>query len=126
MLSMQLLFTHYFQSITKNLDLFAGPDEPKFKMFDEINIIINKLWSHHKIIKLKQKYSIIKRKFAFKPFTEEFLKNIVNDLPWNEAADGDIPLNHIKESTFILPYLARCVNEDLVKSETLIHLKFRI
>ena len=65
---------------------------------------------------MKQKYSI-KRKFAFKPFTEEVFKNIINGFFWNEAAGGDIPLNLIKESTFILPYLAHCVNEDLVKSE---------
>ena len=50
---------------------------------------------------------------------EEFFKSIVNDLPWNEAAGGDMPLNLIKESTFILLYLAHCVNEDLVKNEFL-------
>ena len=55
----------------------------------------------------------------FKAYTEEFLKNIVNDLSWNEAAGGDMPLNLIKESTLILPYLGHCVNEDLMKSEFL-------
>ena len=35
----------------------------------------------------------------------------------NEAVGGDIPLNLIKRSTFFLPYLAHCVNEDLVKSK---------
>ena len=68
-----------------------------------------------KIIKLKQRFSI--KINAFKPYTKKFFKNIINDLSWNEAAGGDIPLNLIKESTFILPYLAHCVNEDLVKSE---------
>ena len=53
----------------------------------------------------------------FKSFTEEFFKNIVNGLPWNEAAGGDVSLNHIKESTFILPYLAHCFNEYLLKGE---------
>ena len=67
---------------------------------------------------MKQKFSF-KRKFTFKPFTEEFVKNILHHLSWNEEAGGDIPLNHIKKSTFILPYLARCFNEDLVKSEFL-------
>ena len=95
---------------------FEWPDEPKLNIFDEIDIIINKFWSHPKIIKLKQKFSI-KRKFAFKPYMEEYFKNIVNGLSWNEAADGDIPLNLIKESIFILPYLAHCFNEDLVKGE---------
>ena len=116
LLGRYLLFNNCFQSITKNLDLFEWPDELKFNIFDEIDIIINKFWSHPKITKLKQKFSI-KRKFAFKPFTEEFFKNIVNDLSWNEAAGGDIPLNLIKESTFILSYLAHYANEDIVKSE---------
>ena len=66
---------------------------------------------------MKQKSSIIKRKFAFKPFTKKFFKNIVNNLSWNETTGGDIPLDLVKESNFILPYLARCVNEDLVRSE---------
>ena len=96
--------------------MFEWPDEPKLNIFDEIDIIINTFWSHPKIIKLKQKFSI-KRKFAFKPFTEEFFKNILNGLSWNKAAGGDIPLNLIKESTFIPLYLVHCFNENLVKDE---------
>ena len=79
MFSMKLLFNNYFQSITKNLDLFEWPDELKFNIFDKIDIIINKFWSHPKIIKLKQKISI-KTKIAFKPYTKKFFKNIINDL----------------------------------------------
>ena len=30
---------------------------------------------------------------------------------------GDIPLNLLKEGTFFLPYLVRCVNKASVKSE---------
>ena len=44
-------------------------------------------------------------------------RKIFNDLSWNEAAGGDIPLNLIKESAFVLPYFAHCISEDLVKSE---------
>ena len=55
---MKLLFRNHFQSITKKLDLLEWPDEPKFNIFDEIDIIINKFWFHPKIIKLKQKFSI--------------------------------------------------------------------
>ena len=65
---------------------------------------------------MKQKFSI-KRKIAFKPFTEEFFKNIVNGISWNEADGGDIPLNLIKESTVIISDLAHCFNEDLVKDK---------
>ena len=45
------------------------------------------------------------------------LRKVINGLSWNEAAGGDTPLTLIKESTFILPHLAHCVNEDLVKSK---------
>ena len=95
---MPSLFNNYCQSFTENLDLFESPDELKFNIFDETDIIINKFWSHLKIIKLEQKFSI-KRKFAFKPFTEEFFKNTLNNLSRNEAAGGDISLNLIKEFT---------------------------
>ena len=57
MFSMKLLFNNFFQSITKNLDLFEWPDEPNFKILDEIVIIITKFWSHSNIIKLNQKFS---------------------------------------------------------------------
>ena len=59
MFSMKLLFKRFFQSITKNLDLFEWPDELKFNIFDEIDAIITKFWSHAeiiKIIKLNQKF----------------------------------------------------------------------
>ena len=61
------------------LDLFEWPDEPKFNILDEMDIIINNFRSHLSIVKLKQKFSF-ERNFAFKTATEEFIKNIVNDL----------------------------------------------
>ena len=60
MFPVKLLFNNYFQSITKTLDLMEWPDEPKFNIFDEIDIIINKFWFHPKIITLKQKFPIKK------------------------------------------------------------------
>ena len=63
------------------------------------------------------------KKFSFKPLIEEFFKNIVINLSWNEAAGGDKPLNLIKEITFALSCLAHCGNEDLVKNEFLDLLK---
>ena len=53
--------------------------------------------------------------FALKPVTKEFAKNIVNNLSRSKAAGGDMPLNLLKESTFVL--LIFCVNEVLVKSK---------
>ena len=60
MFSMKLLVNNYFQSITKSLDLFEWPDEPKINILDKIDIIIKKFWSHPKIIKLNQKLFIKK------------------------------------------------------------------
>ena len=99
MFSMPSLFNNYCQSFTENLDLFESPEELKLNFFDEIDKIIKKYWSQLKIIKLEQKFSI-KRKFAFKPFTKELFKNILNNLSRNEVAGSDIPLNLIKEFTF--------------------------
>ena len=99
MFSMPSLFNNYCQSFTENLDLFESPEELKFNFFDEIDKIIKKYWSQLKIIKLEQKF-YIKRKFAFKPFTKELFKNILNNLSRNEVAGSDIPLNLIKEFTF--------------------------
>ena len=48
---------------------------------------------------------------------KELFKNIVNDLCWNEPAGCDVPFNLMKDITFIFPYLAHCVNKDLVKSK---------
>ena len=99
MFSMPSLFNNYCQSFTENLDLFESPEELKLNFFDEIDKIIKKYWSQLKIIKLEQKFSI-KRKFAFKPFTKELFKNILNNLSRNEVAGSNIPLNLIKEFTF--------------------------
>ena len=46
--------------MTKKLDLLEWPDEPKFNIFDEIDIIINKSWFQPKVVKLKQKFFIKK------------------------------------------------------------------
>lgn len=96
-------------------DSFEWSDDPKFNIFDETDII-NKFQSHPNIVKAKQKFSF-KWKFAFKLVTEEFVKNIVNDLSRSKAAGGDIPLNLLKkESNFVLPYLVHCANEALLKN----------
>ena len=84
------IFNNYFQSVTKNLDLFEWPDERKFNIFYEID----KFWS--------QKL-FLKKRFVFKLVTKQLVE--------------DIPLNLLKESTFALPYFVRCINEALVKSK---------
>ena len=47
------VFNDYFQSIIGKLYLFKWPEEPQFNIFDDINIIIKKFWSHTSINKLK-------------------------------------------------------------------------
>ena len=51
MFSMKLLFNNYFQSL-KTLTYLNGQMSPKFNIFDETDIIINKFWPHPKITKL--------------------------------------------------------------------------
>ena len=82
------IFNNYFQSVTENLDLFDWPDERK--SFYEID----KFWS--------QKL-FLKKTFVFKLVTKQLV--------------GDIPLNLLKDSAFVLPYLVRCINKALVKSK---------
>ena len=84
------IFNNYFQSVTKNLDLFEWPDEQKFNIFYEID----KFWSQK---------PFLKKRFVLKLVTKQLV--------------GDIPLNLLKESTFVLPYFVRCINEALVKSK---------
>ena len=67
MFPMKLLFNNYFQSITFLVTYLNGQMSRNLTFFDETDIIINKFWSHSKIIKLKQKFSI-KKKIGFKPF----------------------------------------------------------
>ena len=85
-----------------NLDLFEWLGEPKFNIFDEIDLIINKFLSHPSIVKLKQKFSF-KRKFAFKLVTEELVRNTVNKLSRNKTVGGNIPLNLLKECIIVFP-----------------------
>ena len=69
--------------------------------------------SHPSIFKLKQKF-YFKRRFELKPVTEEFVKNIVNNLPRNKTTGRDIPINLLKQSTFVLSCLVHSINEVLV------------
>ena len=57
------------------------------------------------------KTKTIERKIVFKPVTQEFVKNIVNDVFRNKAGGRDIPLNFLEESTFTLPYLRNASTE---------------
>ena len=64
---------NYFQSVTEKFDLYQWLDEPKFNIFNEIDIIINRFWSHPSIVELKQKLSL-KRNFALNRLQKNLLK----------------------------------------------------
>ena len=49
--------------------------------------------------------------FSFKAVSQEFVKNIVNDLSSNKAAGGEIPLKILKECDFSFHFLTNCINE---------------
>ena len=59
---------------------------------------------------MKRNYKITS-KFSFKPVSEEFVKDIVNDLSSNKAKSGEIPLAILKECDFSFHYLTNCINE---------------
>ena len=45
------------------------------------------------------------------------MKNIINWLPKNKSANGDIPLNVLRSSEFAFIYLTECINEVLQNSK---------
>ena len=53
----------------------------------------------------------ITSKFSFKPVSEKFARDIVNDLSSNKAADGEIPLKVLKECDFSFHFFKNCINE---------------
>ena len=53
----------------------------------------------------------ITNKFSFKPVSEEFVKDIVNNLSSNKAAAREIPLKILKEYYFSFHFLTNCINE---------------
>ena len=76
-------FNTYFQSITHSLNLLEWPLGSTDQIYDSVDRIIDSFRFHPSIKKIKSNYEIT-RKFSFKPVSEEYVKDIVND--------GDIPL----------------------------------
>ena len=95
---------------------FNGQVSWNLKFFDEINIIINKLWSHHKIMKLKQSFPS-KENLRLNRLWKNYLKILKLIYLRMKQLVVIYHLTSINESTFICFCLARCIKEDLVKSD---------
>ena len=67
---------------------------------------------HPSIKDIKRNYKITS-KFSFRPVSEEFLKDIVNDLSSNKAAGGAIPLKILKGCAFSFHFLTNCIDESI-------------
>ena len=68
---------------------------------DSVGRIIDSFFFYPSIKNIERNYKITS-KFSFKPVSEEFVQDIVNDLSWNKAAGGEIPLKILKECDFFL------------------------
>ena len=70
----------------------------------------------------KRNYKITS-KSSFKPVSEEFLRDLVNDLSSNKAAWGEIPLKILKECDFSLNFSTNCIYEAIETNKFLGSLK---
>ena len=96
-------FNQYFGHISDSLDLYEFPDVRVCEGRDDIDNIIYK-----SMIKIKERYKV-KENFSFRIATTEEIKAIIRDLPTNEAAGGEIPVNVLKKSNFSFEELTICV-----------------
>ena len=85
--------------LTDSLNLYEFPDVKICEGLDEIDNIVYKFTNHPNIIKVKPPYKV-KGIFSFRLATAAEIKAITRDLPANKAADGEIPLNVWKKSSF--------------------------
>ena len=97
-------------SITNSLDLFEWPLGQTDHIYDSVDRIIDSFRFHPSIKSIKRNYKITS-KFSFKSVSEEFVRDIVNDLSSNKVAGGECPLKTLKECDFFFHFLTNCVNE---------------
>ena len=104
------VFNSYFQSITDSLVLFEWLLGSTDQIYDSVDIIIDSFCFHPSIKNIKHNYKVTS-KFSFKPVSEEFVKDIVNDLSSNKAAGKEIPLKILKEWDFSFHVLTNFINK---------------
>ena len=116
------VFNSYFQSITDSLNLLEWHLGSTDQIYDSIDRIIYSFRFHLSIKNIKRNYKITK-KFSFKPVSEEFVKDIVNNLSSNKAAGGEIPLKILKECDFSFHFLTNGINEAIKNKKFPVSLK---
>ena len=104
------VFNSYFQLITNSLDLFEWPLGSMDQIYNSVDRIIDSIRFHPSIKNIKCNYKSTS-KFSFKPVSEEFVKDIVNDLSSNKAAVGETSLKILKEYDFSFHFFTSCINE---------------
>ena len=75
--------------------MFEWPLRSADQVYDSVDTIIDSFRFHPSIKNIKRNYKIAS-KFSFNSVSREFVKDIVNDLPSNKAAGGEIPLKVLK------------------------------
>ena len=103
-------FNSYFQSITDFFDLFKWPLGSTDQIYNSIDRIIDSFQFHPSVKNIKRNFEITS-KFSFKPVSEEFVKNIVNNLSSNKAVGGEISMKILKECDFSFHFLTNCITE---------------
>ena len=109
------VFNPYFQSTTDSLDLFEWPLGSTDQIYGSVDRIIDSFRFHPSIKNIKRNYKITS-KFFFKSVSEEFVKDIENDLSSNKAAAGEILVKILKEWEFSFHFLTNCINESIKKT----------
>ena len=94
-------FNQYFRHITDSLNLYELPDVRVCEGLHDIDNIVYKLRNHPSIVKIKEPYKV-KGNFSFNLPLQKEIKAIIRDLPTNKAAGGEIPVNILKKSNFLL------------------------
>ena len=79
---------------------------------DQLTAIIKKFQNHPSIKKLKSKYNF-QENFFFKPVPVNYVEGIIENIPNNKAARGEIPLHILKQCGFTYQMLADCINDVL-------------
>ena len=106
------------QSITDSRNLFEWPLGSTDQIYDSIDRIIDSFRFHRSIKNITRTYKITS-KFSFKPVSEEFVKDIVNDLSSDKAGGGEIPMKVLKECDYSFHFLTNCINEVIKNNEFL-------
>ena len=81
----------YFDSVTDSLDLFSWSAQTDNKKTDALQNILKRFHNHPSLIKIKQLVNN-RAKFSFQPVSVYTVKRVIEGLPSNKAAAGEIPI----------------------------------